>query len=454
MRNSSAGAVAVILLAAAFAGGVLSGCSALYWENRASDLGDVMEANVGGVAFTSNFRIPSFLLSVQATRVGHLAVGNAATIRAGLYGGRWSIWTESGAALPVAPFAYFSREGAASEAEREDWQYAFYDRWDYLLFIPTYYRDVWSYDLDDALMSAKMETAVHWTDVAVDVVPLFFAVRIGVSPGELADFLLGWFCVDIGADDQLPDAMAERRLRRMLRRAETGGTEARRRVLLVAHRHLPLQAAWDVFRAATDWTNVRHRGMAFFLIRNGNWAPSDALPIMVRFLRDPDVRLRAGALTEIARMGSEAAVALPAVIVLLEGEGPLTERVHAARVLAEVAAASDVEVRREAGRVLGRHLNDADKAMRDTCYGALARVGREAAAEAIPALIERLKSQDTEERLEAVTMLGAIGPAARTALPALRAIKNDPSKRVQRRVERVIERLEQPSAPPEAPGAP
>jgi len=449
MAKVLAGRAVVMFVASLVAVAVLSGCSSLYWKNRANDLADVLEMNVGFCPYFPDPR-SSFLVSVQATRGGHLAVGNAATMRAGLYGGRWWAWTESGAALPGAPYAYFSSAGAASAAEREDWQYAFYDRWDYLLGIPSYYRDVWSYEIEDAVTSAKMESVTHWGDVAVDVVPFFFATRVGFSPGELLDSILGWFTIDIAADDRMPEAVADRRLRGMLRRANAGGIESRRRVLLAAHRHLPMQAAWDVFRAATEWPEVRHRGMAFFLISKGNWAPSEALPIMVRFLRDTDGRLRDGALSEIARMGAEGAVAVPAIAAILDGNGPLAERVHAARVLAEVAAASGEEVRREAGRAIARHLNDSEPAMRQTCYDALAYAGREAAAEAVPALIERLKSSDADERLEAVTMLGAIGPAAREALPALRGMTADPSKRVQQRVESVIKRLEQGTPTPEA----
>jgi hypothetical protein len=58
---------------------------------------------------------------------------------------------------------------------------------------------------------------LHLWDVEVGVSPLFVGLNIGVSPGELLDFLLGWFGIDLGGDDAEPG----RRDRRLQRRIET-----------------------------------------------------------------------------------------------------------------------------------------------------------------------------------------------------------------------------------------
>ena len=48
---------------------------------------------------------------------------------------------------------------------------------------------------------------LHWLDVEVDGAA-FLGMRIGISVGELADFLLGWFGVDIAGDDEVPEGVA------------------------------------------------------------------------------------------------------------------------------------------------------------------------------------------------------------------------------------------------------
>jgi hypothetical protein len=43
---------------------------------------------------------------------------------------------------------------------------------------------------------------VHAFDAEVCAHLIFLGARLGISPGELADFILGWFGVDIAGDDQ------------------------------------------------------------------------------------------------------------------------------------------------------------------------------------------------------------------------------------------------------------
>jgi hypothetical protein len=49
---------------------------------------------------------------------------------------------------------------------------------------------------------------LHWLDVEVDAA-LGLGVRLRFSPGELLDFLLGWFGADLGGDDAPREPAAE-----------------------------------------------------------------------------------------------------------------------------------------------------------------------------------------------------------------------------------------------------
>lgn len=51
--------------------------------------------------------------------------------------------------------------------------------------------------------SAERFPPLRWLDVEAGATAFPASVRVGVSPGELADFLVGWFGLDLpGADDQ------------------------------------------------------------------------------------------------------------------------------------------------------------------------------------------------------------------------------------------------------------
>ena len=41
----------------------------------------------------------------------------------------------------------------------------------------------------------------HWTELRLFIGVTVFSMSAGVNPGELADFALGWFGVDIYGDD-------------------------------------------------------------------------------------------------------------------------------------------------------------------------------------------------------------------------------------------------------------
>ena len=65
-----------------------------------------------------------------------------------------------------------------------------------------------------------------------------------------------------------------------------------------------------------------------------------------------------------------------------------------------------------------------------------------AAKTSVPALIKLLGSDEVHLREGAVLSLGAIGPVAKAALPALRKLKNDPDLLIRSAADRSIKEIE------------
>ena len=49
--------------------------------------------------------------------------------------------------------------------------------------------------------SPKEEPPIRWADCAGGAIVFPFALRVGVSPGEMLDFVAGWFGLDLAGDD-------------------------------------------------------------------------------------------------------------------------------------------------------------------------------------------------------------------------------------------------------------
>jgi hypothetical protein len=117
-------------------------------------------------------------------------------------------WTESSYGIPFAPFSMPSI-GDGQPAERH-----WYD-----LFTTsrrlTHYPN--RQELEDrrytlfVLSGGRGLRMIDMLDVEVGVGALFGGLEISLRPGQLADFLLGWFGLDIAADDgPLPVAPGEK----------------------------------------------------------------------------------------------------------------------------------------------------------------------------------------------------------------------------------------------------
>ena len=59
-------------------------------------------------------------------------------------------------------------------------------------------RNLWS----NQALKASRRAHVHAFDIEAEVHALFLFTKVGFSPGELVDFLLGWFGADIAQDDR------------------------------------------------------------------------------------------------------------------------------------------------------------------------------------------------------------------------------------------------------------
>lgn len=71
-----------------------------------------------------------------------------------------------------------------------------------------------------------------------------------------------------------------------------------------------------------------------------------------------------------------------------------------------------------------------------------------AAKDAVPALVEALKDNDSAVRSYAASTLGKIGPAARDAVPALKALsENDPNPDVRGVAATALLAIRKPNVP-------
>jgi hypothetical protein len=137
-----------------------------------------------------------------------------------------------------------------------------------------------------------------------------------------------------------------------------------------------------------------------------------ALPALARGLRDPEVRLR-----------KNVALALGALAGTWWDRSAPTMNIRP--ILSELTAA----------------LQDEDTSVRGWSAQAIGAIGPDAAS-AVPALIVLLANPDVGSRNSACIALHGIGPAARDALPALRTALEDPDADVRRFATRAIERIE------------
>jgi HEAT repeat protein len=158
----------------------------------------------------------------------------------------------------------------------------------------------------------------------------------------------------------------------------------------------------------------------------------EILRALARRLRDPDWRVRLGALDVLEILGPEAKPGARAVARATTDRN-LFVRWAAARTLGKMGPV-DVD---EVVPALARLLNDPDLDVRMVSAGVLHRYGPDAGA-AVPALARRVGAGDVEVRVAALQALDAIGKAAEPAVPAVSAQLDHPDVRVRRAAAEVL----------------
>lgn len=135
----------------------------------------------------------------------------------------------------------------------------------------------------------------------------------------------------------------------------------------------------------------------------------DSVPDLIEALQDSDENVGHAAIDALERMKLEADVAIPIFINLLKSKDYY---------LSLTASDNLVEIGKEAVPHLIDVLKSDSPNARNLAAGALGKI-QPKATEAVPALSEALKDEDGDVRLRSADALGEIGPEARAAIPFL-----------------------------------
>ena len=144
----------------------------------------------------------------------------------------------------------------------------------------------------------------------------------------------------------------------------------------------------------------------------------EAVPGLVKRLKDADPSVRARAADELGQVGPEGRDAIPPLTAALDDPDGFV-RVRAAEALTDVGGDADV-----AAKALAGALADKDVKVRREAAVALWRMGPGAKA-AVPALGKALADGDVKVRRDAAASLWRVGPAAKAAVPALTGALKD-----------------------------
>ncbi|MEK7270894.1 MAG: hypothetical protein AAB215_08155 [Planctomycetota bacterium] len=175
-------------LALALAAFAFSGCGLnRYLVARAADAADLVQANAGAG--------PGLLVSLKATEFAHVAAGYSNDWKWGFLGRHTGAWREENLGFPVSNIGEFH----AAPSLRLLSALACFQA-----------REVGPFVRGDAeffwrrLDSRAGKTASPWIDkfdVEAGATAGFVNVRLGISPGQALDFLLGVFTIDLAGDD-------------------------------------------------------------------------------------------------------------------------------------------------------------------------------------------------------------------------------------------------------------
>jgi HEAT repeat protein len=150
---------------------------------------------------------------------------------------------------------------------------------------------------------------------------------------------------------------------------------------------------------------------------------ADAAPALVERLVDPDARVRAAAATALALIAPHPPARTAGALVARLDDPEASVRAAAAEALGSLASAGRIPF----DALLDALLDDPEGSVRTV---AARSVGRVAAGrrEGVDALTVALDDESPFVRAEAARALGALGPAARSAAPALRGLAETPGE--------------------------
>ncbi len=226
-----------------------TGCT--YLKNRGNDFLDVVWADVGyglGVG-----------VDMQLTAFSQSGLGVYRMAKSGLTRREFKTWNEFGAALLLGRMVLYDQHPPARPPGEHDGE-----RRGSLIY-PTAIRSL----LGDEF-KAEGRPRIHivnprapWMnafDVDIGVALIVIGARVGLSPGEGVDFLLGWFGLDIGEDDiKGPKPITEdEEIAMLLFWAIHRGDIAAARIALQNYPHLS--------NAASKWSRVPH-------VKERRWRP-------------------------------------------------------------------------------------------------------------------------------------------------------------------------------------
>jgi HEAT repeat protein len=187
---------------------------------------------------------------------------------------------------------------------------------------------------------------------------------------------------------------------------------------------------------ALQSTDASARAQAAHALGNLAASAKPAVPTLAGLAVDPDDKVRREAIRAIIKIRPGLEVIQPLLKKIMDDASPEV-RMEAMHAMAEV------------GKPVVPQLIEAVKKDGSGLYACLvlAEIGPDA-AEAVPALTEKVKSEKRPEiRREAISALGAIGPAAAPAVPTLAEALGDPSLAVQLSAAFALGRIGPPAKP-------
>jgi HEAT repeat protein len=167
-------------------------------------------------------------------------------------------------------------------------------------------------------------------------------------------------------------------------------------------------------------------------------AAKDCVPGLIAALRDTDPETREYAAQAVRGMGPAAKAAVPALAAALKDKHRAV-RVSAVRALWPLSPPAE-----QAAPALVEAFGDRSQEVPEIAISILRDMG----VAAVPALIEGLKHEDASVRKRVAWTLYGMGPAAKAAVPALRAAAEDADKDVRDAAAKALKKIEAPAEKP------